>query len=63
MHYEQYYKLMGLSSNANIEDIKKAYQKLAMKYHPDRRPNDPHAADKFTRMKKAFDILLSLIHI
>ena len=48
---------MGLSSNANIEDIKKAYQKLAMKYHPDRRPNDPHAADKFTRMKKAFDIL------
>lgn len=49
------YKVLGVSPNASDEDIKKAYRKLAMKYHPDRNPGDAEAARKMQEINEAYD--------
>ncbi|QQS16574.1 MAG: molecular chaperone DnaJ [Neisseriales bacterium] len=52
-----YYEELGLTSSASDEEIKKAYRRLAMKYHPDRNPNDKKAEEKFKGIKEAYEIL------
>jgi DnaJ-class molecular chaperone len=52
-----YYKTLGVSQNASAEEIRKAYKKLARKYHPDVRPGDKDAADQFKRVQQAYGIL------
>lgn len=52
-----YYELLGVSRDASAEEIKKSYRKLAMKYHPDRNPDDPKAEDKFKEAKEAYEVL------
>lgn len=52
-----YYELLGVKRNAEDAEIKKAYRKLAMKYHPDRNPGDNQAEDKFKEIQKAYAIL------
>jgi molecular chaperone DnaJ len=52
-----YYKLLDLPRDANEADIKKAYRRLAMKFHPDRNPDDPTAEHKFKECKEAYEVL------
>ena len=52
-----YYDTLGLSSNSSAEEIKKAYRKLAMKYHPDRNPGDKEAEEKFKTATEAYEVL------
>ncbi|MEL0104414.1 MAG: DnaJ domain-containing protein, partial [Methylophilaceae bacterium] len=52
-----YYEILGLGRDASPEDIKKAFKKLAMKYHPDRNPDNPKAEEQFKEVKEAYEIL------
>ena len=55
---KDYYRILGVPRNANGEQIKKAYRKLAMKYHPDRNPgNEKWANEKFKEINEAFEVL------
>lgn len=57
MSKKDYYELLGVSRQATKDDIKKAYRKLAMKYHPDKNPGDKVAEDKFKDISEAYEIL------
>ena len=57
MDYKDYYKILGVERNANEDDIRKAYRKLAMKYHPDRNPNDKQAEERFKEINEAYHVL------
>ena len=57
MAFIDYYQVLGLDKDASIEDIKKAYRKLARKYHPDLNPNDKEANTKFQQINEANEVL------
>lgn len=54
---KDYYKILGVDKSASAEDIKKAYKKVALKYHPDRNPGDKVAEEKFKEAAEAYDVL------
>lgn len=54
---KDYYAVLGVSSTASAEDIKKQYRRLAKKYHPDANPNDPKAADRFKEISEAYQVV------
>lgn len=54
---KDYYEILGISSSATQEEIKKAYRDLAVKYHPDKNPNDKKAEEKFKEISRAHDTL------
>lgn len=57
MPKKDYYDILGVNRSASPEDLKKAYRRLAMKYHPDRNPGSKEAEEKFKEAKEAFEIL------
>lgn len=57
MTKKDYYHILDIKKDAKAEDIKKAYRKLARKYHPDVNPNDKTAEDKFKEVQEAYDVL------
>lgn len=57
MEYKDYYKILGVDKNASEDDIKKAYRKLARKYHPDMNPGDKKAEEMFKNINEANEVL------
>ena len=54
---EDYYKILGLNKSATADEIKKAYRKLAVKYHPDKNPGNKAAEEKFKKVSEAYEVL------
>ncbi|MCD4791863.1 MAG: molecular chaperone DnaJ [Bacteroidales bacterium] len=57
MSKRDYYEILGVSKNAEINEIKKAYRKIALKYHPDKNPDDKEAEEKFKEAAEAYEVL------
>jgi molecular chaperone DnaJ len=53
-----YYEVLGVGQNASEEEVKRAYRKLAVKFHPDKNPDDPHAEERFKELGEAYDVLM-----
>lgn len=57
MDYKDYYKILGVERKASADDIRKAYRKLAMQFHPDKNPGNKKAEEKFKEMNEAYQVL------
>jgi curved DNA-binding protein len=57
MEYKDYYQILGVERKASPEEIKHAYRKLAMQYHPDRNPGDKAAEERFKEINEANQVL------
>ncbi|MBX9852914.1 MAG: molecular chaperone DnaJ [Cytophagaceae bacterium] len=57
MSKRDYYEILGVNRDASADEIKKSYRKLAIKYHPDKNPNDPTAEEKFKEAAEAYEVL------
>src|SRR5437588_12898729 len=53
-----YYEVLGIGRGTSEEEIKRAYRKLAVRFHPDKNPDDPHAEEKFKELGEAYDVLM-----
>jgi curved DNA-binding protein CbpA len=59
VHLKDYYNILGIEPSASVQEIKKAYRKLALQYHPDKNADDKYAAAQFAEIKEAYEILIN----
>jgi curved DNA-binding protein CbpA len=57
MHLKDYYSILQLDPSATLAEIKKAYRRFALRYHPDKNQNDPYASAQFAEIKEAYEVL------
>ena len=57
---ENLYELLGVTENATSDQLKKAFRKLSIKYHPDRNADDPNAEAKYLTIKRAYEVLIDV---
>ena len=57
-YQKDYYEILGISRDAAVEEIKKAYRQLALKFHPDRNPGDKEAEERFKEISEAYGVLI-----
>lgn len=57
MHLKDYYAILQVAPSATLQELKKAYRKLALQYHPDKNLHDPYAAALFSEIKEAYEVL------
>ncbi len=57
MEYKDYYKILGVKRNAEEKEIKRAYRRLALQYHPDKNPDDKQAEERFKEINEAYEVL------
>jgi molecular chaperone DnaJ len=57
MAKRDYYEILGVAKSSSSDEIKKAYRKIAIKYHPDKNPDDPSSEDKFKEAAEAYEVL------
>ncbi|MFY7964765.1 MAG: DnaJ domain-containing protein, partial [Chitinophagaceae bacterium] len=57
MAKKDYYEILGVSKSSSADEIKKAYRKTAMQYHPDRNPGDKASEEKFKEAAEAYEVL------
>ena len=57
MAKRDYYEVLGVGRDASVDEIKKAYRKLALKYHPDRNPGNREAEEQFKEATEAYEVL------
>ena len=57
MDYKDYYATLGINKSSSADEIKKAFRKLAVKYHPDRNPDDKPAEERFKEISEAYEVL------
>ena len=57
MAKRDYYEVLGIAKDATADEIKKAYRKLAIKYHPDKNPGNKEAEEKFKEIAEAYEVL------
>ena len=57
MAKRDYYEVLGINRDSSESDLKKVYRRLAMKFHPDKNPDDPDAEKHFTEVKEAYEVL------
>src|SRR5574341_551659 len=57
MDYKDYYSILGVDRSASADDVRKAYRKLALQYHPDRNPGDKGAEEHFKDINEAYQVL------
>ncbi|MCK5317701.1 MAG: DnaJ domain-containing protein, partial [Anaerolineales bacterium] len=56
MEYKDYYQVLGVDRSASSDEIKRVYRKLALKFHPDKNPDDNQAEERFKEINEAYEV-------